>query len=242
MVGADSYTAGTVFKSEVGGGEIVFNFDFTGDTNYTSNNHIVFDNFTRARNLGTLGIRAPANVDLTILTYNAGLLNVTASTGSIRWFSIYVPDRDAPADVLNGIWYKSGDYVNITASSNTTVSVIWGVSMVYDEASGEYLPNANTQDLSELYLLTGDYAGFVIASYAQVVGVMFFGFALTYVSIPVYRRSASVFPVAVLWALGWGLFNRYIPPQGLNLAVVLMMGSIGIVIAILVVGRVRRYG
>lgn len=237
------YAPGVDYQSHVSGGYGSFTTGFNATGIGWVSDLIIWSNFNMSGVLfGDFGFEVPAGLNASITKVHTDNVTIIFTHTSSAVFRLYVPQRGIPVDCTADVWGWNGHTkcIEIYVKSSGTVVVSWTGYHYYEEEDEYQEPSGSPSDFLTLYLDVGDFSGFVISSYTESMGVTFFALVLLMMSIPIYM-NVGLFPTVGIWIAFWGSWNVLLPPQGINIAFIILVLTIGIMIAYLFLSRRGPY-
>ena len=95
-------------------------------------------------------------------------------------------------------------------------------------------------DIITQYLTAGDISGFIIAIFTTEIGLAFWGLLLLGVFAPIDRRL-GLGPAVLVLVLIWNDIQQTIPAPALNIGIIIMCLVLGVLLAVMFIGRRSPY-
>jgi len=118
----------------------------------------------------------------------------------------------------------------VYSGGSTTATVFWGASAKESSIAGIEFENPDVYENMQYKLQTGDFVGFVLYPYLNLVGNLFYGLLMLMVCVPTYNRYKSVTPLLVLLIIfggAAGIFTLLIPEAGMGLGWIIFLIGLG---------------
>ena len=146
--------------------------------------------------------------------------------------AVYVSGQLLQKSLVASTWtFKA--YTNRTYSGGTSAGwFFWGSETYESRIEGVEFEEPDVYETMNHKLQTGDFIGFVLYPYVNLVGNLFYGFVMLMVCVPLYNRYHSLTPILVLFIVfggAGGVFTLLVPEAGFWLAwIFLLFGLAGL--------------
>jgi len=213
-------------------GPITFQSQFTATNLYWASNQIRFASFNMGNAWDYIGFSCPNNGDLEVESVGSDTvnLNATINIAPPLTFQMYVGTMGQPTNV-SGVssWSYASSTVTMNIASSTMVYLTWA-----EIDPGEII--VISDDLLSQYLETDDWIGFILANYTQALGPGFYVLLYLVPTVGTYVRAGPGVALIVLM-LGFSVFATALPSMALNLTVIALTISGGLLLAWLFLSR-----
>jgi hypothetical protein len=213
-------------------GPITFQSQFTATQLYWASNQLRFTNFNMGSLWSGIGFSCPnsgtlevESVGVETATLNASIIGAPPLT-----FQMYVGTMGQPTNV-SGVssWSFGAGTVTMNIASSTLVYLSWA------EADPADIIVVGDELLSQ-YLTQNDWIGFILAIYTDVLGPGFYVLLYLVPTVGTFIRAGPGVALIVLM-LGYSVFVTALPSIALNLTVVALTLSGGLLLAWLFLSR-----
>ena len=115
---------------------------------------------------------------------------------------------------------------------NTYGVFVWGSSAFNSRIEGIEFEEPDVYQHMNYLLQTGDFVGFILYPYLNLVGNIFYGLVMLTICVPIYNRYHSFTPILIIFIIfggAGGLFTLLTPVAGLNISwIFLLLGLAGL--------------
>jgi len=154
------------------------------------------------------------------------VLYMKVGAGSWQSRAIFVSSTLVEKTVSSVTWtfyqYTSRSY----SGGTTTGLFIFGSSTRNSRIEGVGFGEADVYETMNYKLQSGDFVGFILYPYVNLVGNLFYGIVMLIICVPLYNRYHSLTPILVLFILlggATGIFSLLIPEAGLGVSWIFML-------------------
>lgn len=159
-------------------------------------------------------------------------LYMKVGAGSWQLKAIFVTSRILEKNVLGSTWSFIGYTKRTYSGGDTTGYFIWGSSSRNSRITNVQFTDADVYENMNYKLQSGDFIGFVLYPYVNLVGNLFYGIVMLIICVPIYNRYHSLTPILVMFILfggATGMFTLLMPVAGFWVGwVFLLLGLAGL--------------
>jgi len=116
------------------------------------------------------------------------------------------------------------------SGGSTNGTVYWGATAKETSIAGITFVDPDVYEEMQTKLQKGDFVGFILYPYTNLVGNLFWAIPMLIIFVPTYNRYKSVTPILVMLILfggAAGIFTLMIPAVGLNLGWIVFLIGLG---------------
>jgi len=154
------------------------------------------------------------------------VLYMKVGAGSWQSRAIFVSSTLVEESV-SGVTWTFYQYTTRSYSGGTTSGYfIFGSSTRNSRIEGVGFGEADVYETMNYKLQSGDFIGFILYPYVNLVGNLFYGLVMLMLCVPLYNRYHSLTPILVLFLLfggATGVFSLLIPIAGLGVTWIFML-------------------
>jgi len=159
-------------------------------------------------------------------------LYIKFGAGSWVLKATFISDKIVEKSLLASQWdIQTYTYRFFSYSEDTTIAEVYWAGNPYGTVVGGIgFETPNVYEGMQGKLFDGDFIGFVLYPYLNLVGNLFYGLVMLIVCVPLYNRYKSVTPLLVMLILfggAAGIFTLLIPGVGLTLGWIVFLIGLG---------------
>lgn len=144
----------------------------------------------------------------------------------------FISDQLLKKTLVGTEWAFQTYTKKLYSGGSTTVYVYWGASAKETSIAGIEFVDADVYEVMNYKVQSGDFVGFVVYPYVNLVGSTFYGLCMLMICVPIYNRNKSFTPIIVLLILfggATGIFTLLIPEIGLGVGwIFFLLGLAGL--------------
>lgn len=154
------------------------------------------------------------------------VLYMKVGAGSWQSRAIFVSSTLVEKSVSSVTWTFKAYTKRSYSGGTTTGYFIFGSSTRNSRIEGVTFGEADVYETMNYKLQSGDFIGFILYPYVNLIGNLFYGLVMLMLTVPLYNRYHSLTPILVLFILfggATGIFTLLIPVAGFGITWVFML-------------------